>query len=647
MALDERLRRAIEHAGELADPSGIYEELIGRRERRRLLRATKKVGLGLAVMLGVAVGLLGLSRVFAPSSSQVGGGATNGRIAFANFEPDYAIPEVTAAWYVYTMEPDGTDVVFVGPRSVDEALYPTYSPDGRKIAFAGFTAEPEERALYVLDLVSGSLAKIFRLDGRHQIDGLAWAPDGSRIGMLYTEYVPTEPPPDSGARDFDPFSTIWTIAPDGSDMRQVTTVGREGAFSWSPDGTQIAFSRHEPIESGEQTAVNDIFVIGADGTNEVRVTREGRSVSPAWSPDGTRIAFESHEPGESSGIDLWVMDVDGSNRTRLTSDPGNEFNPTWSPDGTQIAYAERAIVNDASDCFVSKIASDGSHRQRLLGMADDEGCPGALGLSWAPAVSLPAMTSPAESPNESPIPTVSPSIDASEDLGLGFPVCNVSSIKGRFASPDTNATISVATRSSDAGGCPQPEDAFNVVALDTDQDGLAETSYGPIECTLECRAFSAPDVDGDGTDEVLVVQDGGAVVALRLYDVVSTDGELAIVPVNVAAPGDPQGLLVPGEQAFFLLGGDEFELYTLRCGSLPEPDGPGFIATGAEARPHDSPDADWHAHQTTLVLRDDGLLHVVDVRDFTEPVSDDPDGPSFGSGETLCGSNLGPVVPIP
>jgi hypothetical protein len=138
VALDERVRRAIEHAGEPADPSGVYENLIGRRERRRLVRLTKKVGLALGVILGVVLAVLGLSRVFAPSSPHIGDGATNGRIAFANFEPEYAIPEITAAWYIYTMEPDGTDVVFVGPRAVDEALYPTYSPDGRRIAFAGF-----------------------------------------------------------------------------------------------------------------------------------------------------------------------------------------------------------------------------------------------------------------------------------------------------------------------------------------------------------------------------------------------------------------------------------------------------------------------------------------------------------------------------
>jgi hypothetical protein len=237
---------------------------------------------------------------------------------------------------------------------------------------------------------------------------------------------------------------------------------------------------------------------------------------------------------------------------------------------------------------------------------------------------------------------VSPSADASRDIGLGFPVCNVSSIKGRFGSPNANATLFVATKARDLGGCPQPEEAFNVIALDVDRDGLADTSYGPIECMLECRAFSAPDIDRDGTDELLVVQSGGSVVGLRLYDFTRSDTAPSIDPVTVAEPGDPDGGFEPGEQPTLFLGGDGFGLDALQCGDITAPDGPGIVATSAESLPHDSPDAEWHAHQTTLVLGDDGLLHVVDVRDFTEPVTDDPNGPSFLSGETLCGSNLGP-----
>jgi hypothetical protein len=419
-------------------------------------------------------------------------------------------------------------------------------------------------------------------------------------------------------------------------------------FSWSPDGNRIVFERFEPIDEERQLgeAATDLFIVDVESGDEIRLTYDGVSRDPAWSPDGERIAF-SHGPRGDQHAALIRVDGSGLEITAARAEAGTFFpygnTVAWSPDGNLIAFSGR-MGDDV--CFISMLDLRDGRVQTLVSSPASASCPGQEGLSWAPAIESTRSenTTPTEAPTptRSPSPETSPTIDTDEDLGLGFPVCNVSSINGRFASPDANATMLVATRASDVEKCPQPEEAFNVVTLDVDQDGLGDASFGPIECTLECRAFSAPDVDGDGTDELLVVQDGGAVVGLRLYDVVSTDGELAIVPVNVAEPGDPQGLLVPEEQAFFLLGGDAFELYALRCGTLPEPDGPGLIDTGAEARPHDSPDADWYAHQTTLVLRNDGLLHVVDVRDFTEPVTDDPDGPSFRSGETLCGSSLGP-----
>ena len=58
---------------------------------------------------------------------------------------------------------------------------------------------------------------------------------------------------------------------------------------------------------------------------------------PAFSPDGTKIAFVSLENG-AANPEIYVMDADGSGRTRLTTSAGNDFDPAWSPDGTKIAF---------------------------------------------------------------------------------------------------------------------------------------------------------------------------------------------------------------------------------------------------------------------------------------------------------------------
>jgi hypothetical protein len=435
----------------------------------------------------------------------------------------------------------------------------------------------------------------------------SWHPDGEHLTY---------------AAEADGRTQIHVAATDGSEDEVVYSQGAPGTYAvfsstFSPDGSQIVF------DAGTDSGY-DIFVMDADGSKMHRLTRSGTDYNPSWSPDGSEIVFTRQEAASES--DIFVMDADGSNVRRLTDD-GSAFtnlDPQFSPDGRFITY-EAARQGGTGPVKVMQL--DGSEPTVLVATH-------VLGFSW--------QSVPSDGSSATPVRSPDPSDMRGDDLGLGFPVCNVSSIRGRFVAPDSNATVFVATRANDNGGCPETSGSFSVAVLDDDQDGLADSPFVPIECDLECRTFSAPDIDGDGTDELLLVEGGGAVPLTRLYDFESVEGGIAIGPVHVAGPGDPAGGFEPGEQAQFLVGGDAFELYALRCGDVPPPPGPGIVVTAAESIPHDAPGAEWHAHQTTLVLRDDGLLHVVDVRDFTEPVSDDPDGPSFGSGETLCGSNLGP-----
>jgi Tol biopolymer transport system component len=630
VALDERLRRELERAGRPADPTGVYEHLIRRRERRRIARRVELAGLAVLVIAGSALGFLTLARVFG-TQQRPAAGPSNGRIAFTNFDSDLAIADVTGGWFVYTMEPDGSDVELIAPREVDEALSPTFSPDGRRIAFAGFTAEPEERALYVLDLDSGSLSKILVLDRQQQIEGLEWSPEGGRIGILRTDFVWAEPPPEFGARDFDTSSTIWTIVPDGSDLRQVTTVGREREFSWSPDGSQIMFTRHEPIEPGDREVANDLYVVNADGTGERRLTTDGVSMSPAWSPDGGLVAFESF--GTDSGIDLYLMNADGTDRRRLTSDPGNEHGAVWSPDGARIAFSEQAIMDDNTvNCYVATMDVNGADRVRLIGMPDEEGCPGPA--SWAPALAAPIpseSSSPNGSPTEVPTPDESPD-RRGEDVGLGFPVCDVTSVSGTFA-PGVSGTAYVATKRGDLD-CPDTGSggAFQVLAVDVTGDGVADVDYGPLECDPFCTAFAAPDVDGDGTDELLIQNIQFSIAGLRLYDVSADPPRL--VPVTVSSPGYPEGGLAPGAEPQFWLGGDGFNLDELQCGTFGG--ARALVQTSATATPGDTPDSVWQAVTTTFRLEGDTVA-IVDAGSFEEPV--DQGGPSFWTPDDgICGA---------
>jgi len=89
---------------------------------------------------------------------------------------------------------------------------------------------------------------------------------------------------------------------------------------FSPDGTKIAF---ESYRDGDF----EIYVMNADGSNQTRLTNNG-GLNPCFSPDGTKIAFVSDRDGD---FEIYVMNADGSNQTNITNNPGGDYSPSWGP----------------------------------------------------------------------------------------------------------------------------------------------------------------------------------------------------------------------------------------------------------------------------------------------------------------------------
>ncbi len=149
---------------------------------------------------------------------------------------------------------------------------------------------------------------------------------------------------------------IYTVNPDGTDERRLTDdPAGAGQPSWSPDGTEIAFSR-----SG------DIYVMDADGSNQRMVTGPPRiEFQPSWSPDNTKIVFTRYVDREQT--DIVVVDLATGVETQLTETPGRHELPSWSPDGTTIAYVGPGQV--APEIHV--MDADGAN-QRSLGVVGNE-----------------------------------------------------------------------------------------------------------------------------------------------------------------------------------------------------------------------------------------------------------------------------------
>lgn len=173
--------------------------------------------------------------------------------------------------------------------------------------------------------------------------------------------------------DFD----IYVMDIDGSNLRRLTNrVGYDGGPWFSPDASKIVWRAWYPQSGDEQRRWRecmhnnyivpfplDIWVMDADGGNKTRLTDNGATNwAPSWHPDGRHLVFASnmddwHEDIGAFGhnFELYFMNVDGSGLERITDNDVFDSFPMFSPDGNKLVFASNRNAQKprATDIFVA------------------------------------------------------------------------------------------------------------------------------------------------------------------------------------------------------------------------------------------------------------------------------------------------------
>jgi Tol biopolymer transport system component len=228
---------------------------------------------------------------------------------------------------IFTLDVDGQNLQRLTDNSYFD-LYPAWSPDGTRIAF--LSKRNDDLDIYMMN-ADGSNQRLFYDSGLNDAD-IDWAGDT----IVFT----------SGFK-------IWGIKEDGTGLTQITNpvdAGQWGSANlpigdYDPrlrsDGLKVVFERLEDPESTHGSY--NIFSVNVDGTEETRLTSTGYAQGLAsWSHSGDRIVYGVAAIGDEGKYDMYMMEADGPDSHSITPEYFASnflcYSPMFSVDDSEVYF---------------------------------------------------------------------------------------------------------------------------------------------------------------------------------------------------------------------------------------------------------------------------------------------------------------------
>ncbi len=255
-----------------------------------------------------------------------------------------------------------------------------FSYDGRRLVFQS-TREPYPCDQIFIMNIDGSGPHLVST-GKGKTTCAYFYPDGRHLLYSSTHLSSPECPPRpdySKGYVWGVYSTfqIFYANDQGEILKQLTTgPGYNAEATLSADGSKIVFTSSRDGDL-------DIYTMNLDGSDARRLTRElGYDGGPFLSPDGNWIVYRAHHPAaaeevarykallakdvvEPMQMDLYVMRADGSDRRQITRLGGASFGPSFFPDSRRIIFASNHESAGSSQFELYAIDRDGKRLERV------------------------------------------------------------------------------------------------------------------------------------------------------------------------------------------------------------------------------------------------------------------------------------------